>query len=1306
MSNFREKVWVKLLSCFIVGIFLFSEFTWTKNLDFASLVLSNTIFYRKIVSQKIEKSSFLERILEERQKKENLLNRLRLLLLPEASAKEIEGFYSSYYGVKIESTNPYVFTPLKIQNDTVNRFDDTVTKVVKIDTVGEKITVSKNPTSSKQSIENPSSLITRLAGFLNDCWKLLLSMVGLNVSNSETERDGTVSFPTLTQKMEEKGYRLFEPKNKASFNINIKEGDILVIDEGKKNEEGKPILHVIKVTEVNEKKIKYEDERGGKIRPQEISIEELKPKIKYMYSQEARKGWSEISTVSSDIFIGGVPSDKIPTGTAYKPQEIEGKDSGFSLSSQGIPEGIKGSDDTVSDTVSDTVLEIENSNLGIDTDTSSDDKVTLNNGDTVSLSPSQKNTLQEGKPLFVAKGRDGEYRIAYTIGELESETNLEEVFMLSSDKESIQLPQSYVDMVKNNKKIMVIQSKGEISVKQIEKEGKSIQKDDKVIVIDKEANLILSGEAFQKILGAGEKESAILEITLDKEKKTISAKTTSDLKGGEDKIFVFISNQGEDTNFEKKNIIEGLFRVGSEGLRESLLKTGPPSKIAEAQSSNGENSVSQSSQEKIVVFALQPSSEEEKVKVLIKREGKTLLLSFSKGKTTLHINILNSEKENSVEKDPLNKEKEDDTVRVSTNDTVIEAIDLGLSLSNNLNNSSGSSEAVITLTKENGKTKAIVENLEENQVLDVALALLNKNIDVVEAKLKTQDGEVALTFIRKENKREIAEAVDNKDVLTVVIDGNKWSISSEKVNKPSTALSTALSALAKNATEVKVELAEGFQITLRKESGDTIVIDAGNIKDLATLINLTSLVVKESSQLDNFAKEQKSERIIVNGYGLNVTAVFSPAEKGEEGFYIFVNSKSKNQTINSDNNKDIISSNSGEVYYISLASISDIQPSDNLWWVFKEKDITKASWFREPPTGIPKNNASLMPVAFLTLTSKNSSQASIFGKSKESSGKVSDKVVDVPASATEFNIERLVNNIQEQNYLIWIVRGPPSIEFLVGSFSPASRLIDSIIKNPFSIYNSAVDFVKKNVVIPEDKNPVIPQLNSLKGPNPTKAGEIVGILTNDIPHAIYNAVCNFSKGSILGLPFGPVGSFIAGIANTLYPHSVEKTASFITSSLWGKKEENSSHNIASNPTMTGAEKDVLKYWNFVEKEGKIVAVPKGFEKVEAMVKEKKEEVEAKRKELDKYFIIKDNKLFYRENVNREEAEKVYKEYLQAVNEYNQLINQYYEKDSEGNWVYKVSPEAKEALEEYNKLIEDSPYEYKYCLLYTSPSPRD
>ncbi|HDN86357.1 MAG TPA: hypothetical protein ENG49_03970 [Candidatus Omnitrophica bacterium] len=592
----------------------------------------------------------------------------------------------------------------------------------------------------------------------------------------------------------------------------------------------------------------------------------------------------------------------------------------------------------------------------------------------------------------------------------------------------------------------------------------------------------------------------------------------------------------------KKNIIEEIFRIGLEGLKESLLKTGPPSETAETQSLDNEKSVSQSSQEKIVVFVLQPSSgKEEKVEVLIKREGKILLLSFSKGEITFRINILNSEKENSVKEDSLKKEKEDDTVRVSTNDTVIEAIDLALLLFNNLNNSSDSPETVITLTKENGKTKAIVENLEENQVLDVALALLNKNIDVVEAKLKTQNGEVVLTFIRKENKREIAKAVDNKDVLTVVIDGNKWSVySSEKTNKPSMALSTALSALAKNATEVKVELAEGFQITLRKKGSDTIVIDAGNIKDLATLINLTSLVVKESSQLDNFRKGQKgAERIVINGYELNVTAVFNP-EEGEEGYYIFVNSKSENQTINSDNNKDIISSNSGEVYYISLASISDIQPSDNLWWGFKEKDITKASWFREPPTGIPKN-ASLIPVAFLTLTSKNSSQASIFGKSKESFGKVSDKVVDLPASATEFNIERLVNNIQEQNYLIWIVRGPPSIEFLVGSFSPASRLIDfSIIKNPFSIYNSAVDFVKKNVVIPEDKNPVIPQLNSLKGPNPTKTGKAIGIATNDIPHAIYDAICNFGDS---------VGKTAYSILSSLWD---------ILSSLWRGKEESSS----------------------------------------------------------------------------------------------------------------------------------------------------
>ncbi|OQX78968.1 MAG: hypothetical protein B6D56_08045, partial [Candidatus Omnitrophica bacterium 4484_70.1] len=325
MSNFREKVWVKLFSCFI---------------------------------------SLLERILKERQKRENLLNRLRLLLLPEASAKEIEGFYSPY-GIKIESANPYTFTPLKIKdysyNDTVKGFNDTVTRVAKNDTVGGEKIVAKNTVSSNnQSTKNPSSLITRLAGFLNEClnncWRFLLSVVGLNVNNSETERDGsvssptpiqkmgekgTVSLPTLTQKMGEKGYRLFEPKNKVSSDI--KEGDMLVIDEGRRNEEGKTILHIVKVIEVNGGKIKYEDEKGGKVRPQEISIEELKSKIRYMYSQEARKGWSEVSAVSSDIFIGGASSDKIPTGTAYRPQEekFERGDSDFSLSSQGALEGIR-----------------------------------------------------------------------------------------------------------------------------------------------------------------------------------------------------------------------------------------------------------------------------------------------------------------------------------------------------------------------------------------------------------------------------------------------------------------------------------------------------------------------------------------------------------------------------------------------------------------------------------------------------------------------------------------------------------------------------------------------------------------------------------------------------------------------------------------------------------------------------------------------------------------------------------------------------------------------------------------------------
>jgi len=709
MSNFREKVWVKFISCFIVGIFLFSEFTWTKNLDFTSLVLSNTVFYRKIISQKVEKTSFLKRILEEHQKKENLLNRLKLFLLPEASAKEIEEFYFPYS--KIEISNPYVFNSSFVlkpslsysRDDTVKRLNDTVIEVPINDTVegeGKNFTSSEQPTGGLVSLITSffNSLVDKINNFynfLNDCWKALVESIGIDISESEVEEDGTVSLSTLTQKMEEKGYKLFKPEKKKD--IKIEEGDILIINEGKKNKKGESIYHVIEVTEVDGGKIKYKEEVGGKIVQKEISVEELKPKIEYMYSQEAREGWSEVSVVSSDIFIGGVPSDRVPYGSAYRPEEEEfeeGDDD--SLSSFQGSEIDRGSNDAISDTVS----EVRDSTLKVDTSSTKDvSVVTLNNGDTLSLSSFQENTLQEGKPLFVAKSEGGEYKIAHTIGELESETNnLGEVFILFPNKESIQLSQSYTDMVNNGEKIIVIQGKDGISTGQIEGgefitiQGKErdIRRDDKVIVIGKDANLILSGETFQEI--TGEKNSAILEITLDRERRTISAKTTSDLRRGEDKIFVFVNNQ-EGTlsnNLEKRNIIEGLFRVGSEGLRESLLKTGPPSKKAEVQRSNSEVSTLGSFQEKVILFVFQPSLEKEnKVEISIRGEGKALFLSFSEGENTLHINILNSESG-------------------TVDDTVIEAVDLALALIDNFNknadknkiiSSVDSQEIIITLIK-------------------------------------------------------------------------------------------------------------------------------------------------------------------------------------------------------------------------------------------------------------------------------------------------------------------------------------------------------------------------------------------------------------------------------------------------------------------------------------------------------------------------------------------------------------------------------------------------------------------------------
>ncbi|MCD6228298.1 MAG: hypothetical protein J7K17_02330, partial [Candidatus Omnitrophica bacterium] len=849
MANSKDKIWVKTVSLLIVGIFLFSEFTWTKNLDFASLVLSNLVFYRKERKERIDNSSFLKdyikRVLQEntlKSKKGHFFDNIKFLFIPEVAAAD----FSTIQELNaLNVTNPYSFVPfLNYSQKSLEESHPLDLDSPSVSSLPSPVYFYKPTTSStstriasakkswwenifegvsktgKNLCKACAGVVNRVVNFLNSCWKTVAKILGIDITDLEKEDDGSITASEFSKKLEEAGYKGYKPGDGASAkDINI--GDVVYLDLGKTNKEGNPIYHAVVVTGVDEENNTITYKEGGKEYTVPFS------KVEYVYSQNSLdKGWISVSSLEmpSELYLGGKvytpPPARVkapkpgggrkgrkdseddfddeddfdnlglgsldpdleinennniePSSYSQQPNSTKVEEVSYSAQEDNIvpinndnivPINNREEGKTVlgEERISVSNLETGASALEADTSLAKDVSavtlnITLNNGDTISLSLSQENTLQEGKPLFAAKSESGEYKIAHTIGELESETDLEEVFMLSSDKESIQLPQSYIDdVVKNDEKIIVTQGKGEdIFVGQMmEGEEKSIQKDDKVIVIGKEANLVLSGETFQKILGAGkkEKESAILEITLDKEERTISAKTTSDLKGGKDKIFVFINN-GEDilpSNSGKKNIIDDLFRVGSEGLRESLLKTGPPSKRAEAQKLNSEGSILESFQEeKIILFSLQPSLEkEEKVEILIKGEEEPLSLSFSKEDSTLHINIINSGKRDFVEKDSLNKEntqdiviekdKDDDTV--SRNDTVIEIVDLALALFDNLNNieknkttstvdsqdkeiveaetdnqeikeaqAKTSQEIVITLIKEDGKTKAIVEN--------------------------------------------------------------------------------------------------------------------------------------------------------------------------------------------------------------------------------------------------------------------------------------------------------------------------------------------------------------------------------------------------------------------------------------------------------------------------------------------------------------------------------------------------------------------------------------------------------------------
>ncbi|MCD6583994.1 MAG: hypothetical protein J7K71_04860, partial [Candidatus Omnitrophica bacterium] len=89
MSGWREKIWVKVVSCLIVGIFLFSEFAWTRNLNFANLILSQLgFYYKRILPQKIY-PDFKDR--------DNIWKKISEFFLPSASAKVIERYgYGEY----------------------------------------------------------------------------------------------------------------------------------------------------------------------------------------------------------------------------------------------------------------------------------------------------------------------------------------------------------------------------------------------------------------------------------------------------------------------------------------------------------------------------------------------------------------------------------------------------------------------------------------------------------------------------------------------------------------------------------------------------------------------------------------------------------------------------------------------------------------------------------------------------------------------------------------------------------------------------------------------------------------------------------------------------------------------------------------------------------------------------------------------------------------------------------------------------------------------------------------------------------
>ncbi|MCM8773547.1 MAG: cysteine peptidase family C39 domain-containing protein, partial [Candidatus Omnitrophica bacterium] len=122
MISWRDKIWVKSVACLIIGIFCFSEFVWTRKLDFTSLVLSNFIFFKNIPQYIYQPSKDKGR--------DNLWRKVNSIILPEAGAEVYPYYYSSPRGISYSANNWALPPKLRSEQENLNlkKTTDTVSQ--------------------------------------------------------------------------------------------------------------------------------------------------------------------------------------------------------------------------------------------------------------------------------------------------------------------------------------------------------------------------------------------------------------------------------------------------------------------------------------------------------------------------------------------------------------------------------------------------------------------------------------------------------------------------------------------------------------------------------------------------------------------------------------------------------------------------------------------------------------------------------------------------------------------------------------------------------------------------------------------------------------------------------------------------------------------------------------------------------------------------------------------------------------------------------------------------------------------------